>query len=208
MNKIMILLVSLSLFSWSCNYIVMKRHLNINIDDALAFDQGGTFTKEFKISTADIINAVSENVNTKTGKIEKLEIETIQLAISLAPNNTANSIHNIHVKLGKNWPEEGESLLKFDTTRVPVNRGIVYVANNLIIFKGISAIKKSLAQNLVTGKSTIFSLNMSGVIPAGEAFRGTIKLVLKASMDVETCEKVPLGIGPSECMVIPIALQL
>lgn len=192
-----------------CNYIRMKRHLTINIDDTKSFDQSGQIDKLYLLSTGNIINSLEKNINTKESvTIENLEIETLQLSIALLPNNTASSLHNIHIKLGKGWSGEGESLVKLDTSRIPVNQGLIYLANSYMIFKGVSAVKKSLTDFLVTKQGTLFELNMSGFVPAGQAFRGSIKLVLKTSFDAITCEKVPIGLGPSECMILPVSFKL
>lgn len=204
--KSFIYLILLSATLSSCNYITLRRHINVNVDDVKSFDQTGAFEKIYFINSGKIINAVTENVDTKSGSIEKLEIESIQITVGLLPNNTASSVHNVHVRLGKGFVEEGESLVKLDTSRLSINSATVFLVNNFMIFKGVSILKRELVKNLATGQSQAFELKLAGTIPAGQVFRGSMKLIIKASMDVVTCEKVPIGLGPSECMIKTMVL--
>jgi len=208
MNKLYFLVGISHLILQGCGFVEVHRHINTNLDNTQPFEVSGQWDKKFAFSTGKMINALEENVNAKSdAKIEKLEIETLQLSIALAPNNTATSLHNVHIKLGSGWSEPGETLAKFDTTRVPVNEGVIFAANSLMILKGVSAVKKSLNEVLITKRQSLFELNMSAFVPAGQTFRGSIKLILKASFDAVTCEAVPIGFGPSECMIVPITLN-
>lgn len=204
--KSFIYLILLSATLSSCNYITLRRHINVNVDDVKSFDQTGAFEKIYFINSGKIINAVTENVDTKSGSIEKLEIESIQITVGLLPNNTTSSVHNVHVRLGKGFVEEGESLVKLDTSRLSINSAAVFLVNNFMIFKGVSILKRELVKNLATGQSQVFELKLAGTIPAGQVFQGSMKLIIKASMDVVTCEKVPIGLGPSECMIKTMVL--
>ncbi|HNR08924.1 MAG TPA: hypothetical protein PKM27_16515 [Saprospiraceae bacterium] len=199
--------LSLLTVAWSsCNYITLRRHLNVNVDDVKTYDQSGAFEKSYFINTEKIINAVTENVNTEGGSIEKLEIESIQITVGLLPNNTASSVHNVHVRLGNGFVQAGESLVKLDTSRLPINSATVFLVNNFMIFKGVSILKTELVKKLATGQFEFFELKLAGTIPAGQVFRGSMKLIIKASMDVVTCERVPIGLGPSECMIKTMVL--
>lgn len=204
--KSFIYLMLLSATWTSCNYITLRRHINVNVDDVKSFDQAGAFEKSYIISSGKIINAVTENVDTKGGSIEKLEIESIQITVGLLPNNTASSVHNVHVRLGNGFVEVGESLVKLDTSRLPINSATTFLVNSYMIFKGVGILKRELVKNLATRQPEIFELKLAGTIPAGQVFRGSMKLIIKASMDVVTCEKVPIGLGPSECMIKTMVL--
>ncbi len=193
--------------TWSsCNYVTFHRHINVNVDDVKTFDQAGAFEKTYNISSNKIINAVTEHIDSKKGRIEKLEIESIKVVVGLLPNNTASSVHNVHVRLGKGWLGEGESLVKLDTSRLSINSAEVFVVNTFMILKGVDILKNELVKNLATGIPQVFELKMTGTIPAGQMFRGSLKLVIKASMDVVTCEQVPFGVGPSDCMIKTLVL--
>jgi hypothetical protein len=192
-----------------CSYISVERHIMVNLDDVQPFEASNQFDKKFKISTGQIINAITDNIDTKNNPtIKNLQIEKLQLSISLLPNNSATSLHNIHIRLGKGWPTQGETLAKLDTSRVPVNQGLIYAANVFLVLKGVEQVKKGLNDFLVTKQGTEFELDMSGFIPAGQVFRGSIKLILRASFDAVTCEEVPIGFGPSECMILPFVVHL
>ncbi len=207
--KYLILVILSSMFLLqNCNYVTFTRHLNVNLDDSKSFSQSGTFKKTYLISTTKIINAITENIDSKSARIEKLEIESMKLKVSLLPNNTASSIHNIHIRLAKGWSENSQTLVKLDTSRIIVNKAIIYVVNAYLDLKGVGVLKKDLVKNLATGNPQVFELEMQGLIPTGQTFLGNIALELKATMDAVTCEKVPLGLGPSECMVIPFTIKL
>ncbi len=191
-----LLLVNLIIFS-GCNHVTFRRHINANLNDSKSINKGGTFDEQFAISTAEIINAISKNINTKdnSGSIEKLEIETINLKINLLPNNTATLIRNVKFILEKT----NSTLLKFDDSGKFVNSATVFALNKFIDTKIALGFKDDLIKNLATNKPETFFIKVSGAFPAGEFFRGTISLEFKASMDVVTCELIPFGLGPSDC---------
>ncbi|MDZ4708934.1 MAG: hypothetical protein SH818_11095 [Saprospiraceae bacterium] len=212
MNKIILLSLISILVMCGCercfNHAEMRRHINVNLDDMKAFDQSGEIKKEFIFDSKDFINAVTDNIDAKDATIENMQIETLQLSVSLAANNTATSLNNLHFKLGQGWGAEGASLLKHDLPFTFVNWATVKVANEFMIFRGVEQVKNGWAKAIASKGVQQFKLEMSAIVPAGTTFRGSIKLILVASMDAVTCELVPYGLGPSECMIIPIHLTL
>lgn len=196
----------IAMLAISCNFVTLHRHINVDLDDNKNFEQTGTFSKTFDFYSHTLINAISENIDAKNARIENLQIESLQIAISLNSANTATSIHNVHIKLKSGWGDDGASLVNLDTARISTNKATVFIANTYLVFKGVEKVKEALLKNLVTNVDNHFTLEMSGFFPSGQVFSGNVKLILEATMDAVTCEKVPFGLGPSECMILPIYL--
>lgn len=177
----------------SCNYITIHRHINVDLDDNKTFEQSGSFAKAFDFYAHDLINAITENIDAKDARIGNLQIETLQLDIAVNSVNTATSIHNVHIKLAGGWGSDGSSLAKLDTSRIIVNRAAVIVANTYWVLAGVEKVKAALIKNLVSNQDQHFTMEMTGLIPTSQLFSGNVKLILKATLDAVTCERVPFG---------------
>lgn len=180
-----------------CNHVTFRRNINVNLNDKGDFNQSTSFTKEYSISTTQIVNAVSKNIDAKNARIEKLEIKSMKILVDLLPGNTATSIHNVSFTLKKLGTSD--VLAKLNDSGKFINSATVYALNKFIEAKILLGFKEDIAKGLATGKLEIYKIEMKGSIPAGQTLKGSISLQIEASMEAVTCELVPFGLGPSEC---------
>ncbi len=193
-----LILFSILIFS-NCNYVTFRRNINVNLNDTGVFNQTSTFSKKYTISTGKIINAVAENINASSARIEKLEIKAMKIEVNLLPGNTATSVHNISFTLAQGFSEK-KNLISVNESVKFINTGSVFVLNKFIEGKILLGFKNDLAKGLATGKSEFFDIDMKGSIPAGQLLKCSIQLQIEASVEAVTCEQVPFGLGPSECL--------
>lgn len=193
-----LILFSILIFS-NCNYVTFRRNINVNLNDTGVFNQTSTFGKKYTISTGKIINAVAENINASSARIEKLEIKAMKIEVNLLPGNTATSVHNISFTLAQGFSEK-KNLISVNESVKFINTGSVFVLNKFIEGKILLGFKNDLAKSLATGKSEFFDIDMKGSIPAGQLLKCSIQLQIEASVEAVTCEQVPFGLGPSECL--------
>lgn len=189
---------SVLIFS-NCNYVTFRRNVNVNIDDTRSINQITSFNQKFSISSAPILNAITENIDASSARIEKLEIKSMKLVINLLPGNTATSIHNVSFTLAQGFTEK-KTLISFTDSGKFINAGTVFVLNKFIDGKIALGFKDDISRSLATGKTEFFDIEMKGSIPAGQVLKVSISYQIEASVEAVTCERVPLGLGPSECL--------
>lgn len=197
-------LIALFLFAISissCNYVQFKRHLEGNIASTLNFNETGTVTKSFKVSTAQFLKKLDQNIDSKdVADIENIQISDLAMTADLTAGNTATLLKNVRIALVSTV---SDTIYKLNEDTQLLNR------TNLLLFKGLIdpragalglvAVKFKIEEAIRKRSNEAGTLSLSFTLPAGQKLTGVISLSFKVSLDAVTCEQVPFGLGPSEC---------
>mgnify|MGYP001012908738 CR=1 FL=1 len=178
----------------SCNYVRFTRHLEGRIGDEIFFSSGGQVLQKYFLSATDLVNRLSDNINPSTSKITNIQISDIRMKVSLSPGNTASILKNINCSV----TSLKDTLYSYNSEWKFVESS-VFLVNAYIKNIGLDLLKSKIEEAIVNKLNTIGYLNLGFTVPSGEKIIGSIKISLTVSMDVITCEKVPFGLGPSEC---------
>lgn len=193
--------------SLSCAYIKINRHLNLNIDKEVQVNKTGTFTETFVISSVSLVNSLDKAIEAKSATIENIQIEAASVRVRADAGNTATVLRDIVFYIKEGGTDK--TLSTYNSNGLFINSGTIYALNSYLDISGVSVLKKEITKNLdrVNAGNT-FTIFLSARISGNEVLKGQISLNFKISFDAVTCEKVPYGFGPSECMVVPIPLQV
>ncbi len=211
MNFISVLLTTLMLTMAGscCNYVKFKRHIEKNIGDSHTFNAQGNVTKLYYLSLNDLVNYLDQEINSKkTSNLENFQINNISLSVSRNNENTASYLSNIKGELVGRGNSASSTLFKIDTNHVFTGITNVIKLNAALKLAAVTTLGSTIQDAILKKNLNAISLNIMFTVPPSQKLVADISFACTISMDVTTCELVPFGLGPSECMIKTIPFSI